>query len=320
MRLAPIALLAGGGVLTGLVAWYGAAAIGREVLSAAWTLPLIMAVHGVQQWFSAVAWRWVVGGAEPGLGQYFLVRVIREAVNGLLPVAQLGGNVVGVRMLMHRGVGGTGATAGTTIDVTIEAVTQLVFTLAGIAVLAGISSDRAWLPWVQGGVAAMAVGVVGFILLQRHVGPRVIDWLAGPLLRLFPRLPLAAAHNLFAALRARQRQPGLLLRAAALHMAVLVMGVAETWLVLAATGRPVGLAEAVVVESLGMAVRGAGFAVPGGLGVQEAGFIIVGGLVGVPPDQAIALSMVKRLRELAFGLPALVTWQLGEGRRLLRRG
>ena len=33
-------------------------------------------------------------------------------------------------------------------------------------------------------------------------------------------------------------------------------------------------------------------------------------------EMAIALSMVKRLRELAFGIPGLVAWQWSEGRHL----
>jgi hypothetical protein len=77
--------------------------------------------------------------------------------------------------------------------------------------------------------------------------------------------------------------------------------------------------EAVALESLGMAARGAGFAIPGSLGVQEAGFILVGSLTGVPAEQAVALSMVKRVRELIFGLAGLGAWQWEEGRRLFRR-
>lgn len=61
-----------------------------------------------------------------------------------------------------------------------------------------------------------------------------------------------------------------------------------------------------------MAVRSAGFAVPGALGVQEGGFILVGGLFGVGPDLALALSMVKRLRELIVGCSGLLLWQWSE--------
>jgi uncharacterized membrane protein YbhN (UPF0104 family) len=68
-----------------------------------------------------------------------------------------------------------------------------------------------------------------------------------------------------------------------------------------------------------MAARSAGFVVPGALGVQEGGFILVCGLFGIEADTAIALSMVKRLRELAIGLPGLVSWQVSEGKRLVQR-
>ncbi len=68
-----------------------------------------------------------------------------------------------------------------------------------------------------------------------------------------------------------------------------------------------------------MAARSAGFAVPGALGVQEGGLIVVCGLFGIHPDMAIALSMLKRLRELVIGIPGLIAWQLSEGRRALHR-
>lgn len=309
-------MAAGGAATLALVAWVGVAAIGAEVLRAAWALPPIMAIHAVQQWGSGIAWRWCIGGTSPSDARYFLIRVIREAVNTLLPVAHLGGNLVGIRLLMQRGVPGTDAAAGTTIDVTLEAITQLAFALIGLAALALIGSGGEAVAWLAGGLAAMAAGILGFILAQRGGNARVIDRIAGPLIRIFPRLSRETLHNLFAGLRARQSQGGMLARAGLLHLFSFVIGTAETWLVLAAMGRPPSLAEAVALESLGMAARGAGFAIPGSLGVQEAGFILVGTLTGVPADQAVALSMVKRLRELIFGLPALAIWQWGEFKRL----
>ena len=49
------------------------------------------------------------------------------------------------------------------------------------------------------------------------------------------------------------------------------------------------------------------------------GAILVGGLFGIPPDATIALSMVKRARELLVGASGIIAWQLSEGKRLLRR-
>ena len=46
---------------------------------------------------------------------------------------------------------------------------------------------------------------------------------------------------------------------------------------------------------------------------------MVAALYGIPADAAVALSMVKRARELLVGVPGLVMWQWAEGARLLRR-
>jgi uncharacterized membrane protein YbhN (UPF0104 family) len=110
-----------------------------------------------------------------------------------------------------------------------------------------------------------------------------------------------------------------LAQASAIHVLAWALGTFEVWLALTAMGVHVGLAEALVIESLGMAARSAGFVVPGALGVQEAGFILVCGLFQIHPDTAIALSMVKRVRELAVGLPGLIAWQWSEGKHLVRK-
>jgi len=70
------------------------------------------------------------------------------------------------------------------------------------------------------------------------------------------------------------------------------------------------------LESLTLAVRHFAFFVPGGIGVQEAGLVLFGNLIGLPADLAVALSLAKRVREIGFGVPALLSWQWVEGRRL----
>jgi hypothetical protein len=53
------------------------------------------------------------------------------------------------------------------------------------------------------------------------------------------------------------------------------------------------------------------------LGVQEGGFSVLGALFGIPPEVALALSFVKRVPDLAIGLPGLLAWYWLEMRRLL---
>ncbi len=315
-----IAVGLGGAALVALIAWVGAGAVASAVLRAGWTLPPLLALHAGQIVLSGLAWRDVSGGGAPRAWAWVRIRWIREAVNSLLPVAQIGGVLVGIRLLRHRGVTLAAAGAGTTLDMTVEALTQFVFTLLGIAVLAGIGAEQSLRPWLGGVLALMGAGVAGFVLAQRAGMLAAIERLATRLATLVPGLPVLDVRGMHAHLMRLQRRRGALLRASGEHLLAWLLGVGETWLALAAIGRPTGFAEALVIESLGMAARSAGFAVPGALGIQEGGFLLVGGLVGVPAEVAVALSVVKRAREILAGLPGLLAWQWAEGSRLASSG
>lgn len=319
MKLALLAIALGGGALIGLVAWFGAHAIGREVLEAGWAIPATLGLHIFQLYLSAVAWRISVGLRHPRMKVFFRLRWIREAVNSLLPVAQMGGNLVGIRMLAQRGVPGPIAGAGTTLDLTVEALTQFAWTMVGIAVLAVISKDQSWVPWVEGGLITMGLGLAGFVIAQRAGMLRIIEAAATRLQRLFPSLSVDSVRGLHTELMRLQSNRSALAKASAIHLLAWALGTVEVWLVLTAMGLQVSVPEALVIESLGMAARSAGFVVPGALGVQETGFILVCGLFHIHPDTAIALSMVKRVREMLVGVPGLIAWQWSEGRRIVRK-
>jgi uncharacterized membrane protein YbhN (UPF0104 family) len=81
-------------------------------------------------------------------------------------------------------------------------------------------------------------------------------------------------------------------------------------------GHPLKWADALILESVAFALRTATFVVPSRIGVQEGGYIVLGSLFGLSPDVALALSLLKRARELATGLPCLILWQSMEARRL----
>jgi uncharacterized membrane protein YbhN (UPF0104 family) len=74
-------------------------------------------------------------------------------------------------------------------------------------------------------------------------------------------------------------------------------------------GSDVGIAAGLIIESIGQAFKALGFAVPGALGIQEGGYIVIGRVFGLSPEVAIALSLLKRLREAALGIPALIYWR-----------
>ena len=68
------------------------------------------------------------------------------------------------------------------------------------------------------------------------------------------------------------------------------------------------------IESLIYCTRALAFFVPSAVGVQEGGYIMIGAALGLAPDLALSLSLLKRGRDLLIGVPALVSWQLLEFR------
>jgi hypothetical protein len=110
------------------------------------------------------------------------------------------------------------------------------------------------------------------------------------------------------------------LRASPLRFLGWAAGTGEIWLVMHSLGQPIGVVDAYILESLGSGVRAATFMLPGALGALEGSYILFGAMFGLPADTALAISLSKRVRELAFGVPGLLLWQYVEGRYHLRRG
>jgi len=53
--------------------------------------------------------------------------------------------------------------------------------------------------------------------------------------------------------------------------------------------------------------------------VQEVAYALAAPLFGLPPESALALSLAKRARDVAIGLPTLLCWQFAEARHIAVR-
>jgi putative membrane protein len=289
-----------------------------------WGLLPIALFHFVPVSLDALSWRELVPAANrPSVFTFVWIRWIRESINTLLPVAGVGGDIVGARLVHQQGVPGGQAAASVVVDITVGAATQMVCVIAGAALLIARSSDRAAvsLAWaLLIGVAAFAAAIAAFVMVQHR---SMFEAFA----RLARRLAMekwlsgfeGGASAIDDAIVATYRRGLTLLRAGLLHLAGWAAGAGEIWFVMHFLGRPFALTDAFVLESLGQGVHSAAFLVPGALGALEGGFVLFGALLGVPADIALAISLAKRVRELALGLPGLIVWQWVEGRYLMRR-
>lgn len=298
----------------------GAGRVFDVLATGGWGLLWLAPFHILPIALDAQGWRCLLRERdEAQLPLLTWVALLREAINALLPVARIGGEVVGVRLIALKGIPTTLATASVIVELTLNLFSQCLFTLVGLGLLI----------WRAGGgetalvvfVLTVATTLVTMLLvaLQRHAQP--FSRLEG-MARRFLGDRLAALGDMG---RVDQLMARLYDRPAILGMSLwwqiigLFVGAVEVWFALVLLGHPVTLADAVLIESLGQALRSAAFIVPAGLGVQEAGLVLFGQLVGLPPEVSLALSLVKRFREIVLGIPMLLSWQIFEGRRAWAR-
>ncbi|WP_461654599.1 lysylphosphatidylglycerol synthase domain-containing protein [Methylorubrum aminovorans] len=343
-RLPLVGTLVGLGLGVWLVATNDLAAIGAAFgrIGAA-GLAAIVGVRVVIVLLCGLAWASVLAGlppsgrsrtgapAEPPVetGAFVILRFVREGVNVLLPVASVGGEVVGGRLLTFWGVAGSLAAASLLADMLIQVATQVAFTGLGAALLWRLPGEAAAaLAWWTTQAAVVAVAAVAaFFALQTLGVARGLERRLAGLGRRFLRSAapegakpegdaagILSVQEALDAVWARDRR-GRIAQSVALHAVAWCLGAAEIWIVLACIGVEVSLTEVLVLESLSQAIKSAAFAVPSGLGVQEGGFVVVGALFGLDAGTAIALSLAKRVPDVVLGLPSLIVWQSLEAKR-----
>lgn len=317
-RTAATLLALGAAVFVALLAWQGAGAVAATLAAAGWGLALVAAFHLLPLGVDAAAIAVLV--AKPAsFADALRARWAGESVNSLLPAGQIGGPVLMARHLAQRGAPMQDAAAAVTVSTTMQSVAQIAFALLGLTAFAAFSASRssqaAHALHVAGlaASAVLAVVVGGFYYAQQR-------GLFGRFSRLFGKAfgsrggarAARRADAIDSAVRKLYGKRRLVAASFALSSIGWIVGIGEVWLALTFIGHPVSWLDALLLESVGQAIRGAAFAIPGSLGAQEGGYLLLAPLVGLTPDAALALSLAKRARELALGLPGIVYVHLSE--------
>ena len=319
MKAVPIiALLAGLALTATLVAVFGASAVVHSFLAIGWRgFIVICLIHLGLIAVMGIAWRGLVPGAA--VWAFPSARLVREAGSEVLPLSPIGGCVLGARALILAGISGSTAVASTIADLTLEFFAKIVYTALGLILLVGLRPGSAIAAPLTAGVAVASLAAVGFVAAQRR-GFTLVDRLARTLGRGWAERTAAGTASLRGALRrCYERRAGLWV-GFSLHLFCWIAGTIEAWFALRLLGSGLPFKTVLVIESLLYGVRTFAVVIPNAVGIQEGAYVLIGAGFGLTPQIALALSLVKRARDLAIGLPALGAWQIVEGGRLWRRG
>ncbi|HYZ25118.1 MAG TPA: lysylphosphatidylglycerol synthase domain-containing protein [Rhodopila sp.] len=319
-RLSYILAIAGLLVAVFLVSWFGFGNVAASISRIGW--PEFGLIVGWQLvLFAILGAAWDVITPGPGLrslGVMIWGRMVRDASANCLPFSQVGGFVFGARAVTLHGVEWHTATASTVVDVTAEFLAQIAFTAIGLGVLLARAPKSSLAVPLEVGIALAVLACFGFVWVQRGAAT------------VFARLGKRIAGRWFANAQERfdilQAELGLIyghtVRLGVGFLAHLIgwicTGVAG-WIAYSALGAPIDFDDAMAIEALLAAAAALAFLIPVNAGVQEAGYAGLGAIFGVAPELSLAVSLVRRARDIVVGVPILLLWQYVELRRIRAR-
>lgn len=317
-KIAYLATAAGLILFISLMAHKGVAEIMAALSVGGWNLLWVVAYYLVPMALSTLGWYGLISRkSHPPILVLLWARWTGESFNTLLPVAQVGGHVVRAQLVTRHGVTKTEAGATVMVDFTLGVVTQFVFALMGTLLLFRRKGGGEEITGLLMGIAIGAFLLLAFYATQRiGLFSRVARFIQA-MVRGRELVSLAGGTKaLDQKIEAIYQRHGDLLFCSGWRLLSWIAKTGESWLALYFLGVPVTFSEALIMESLSAAVGSAAFVIPGALGVKEGGIMVIGNFIGISPEVALALALVKRVRELLIGIPGLITWLVAEGHRI----
>jgi glycosyltransferase 2 family protein len=302
-----------------LVFYVGYNEVLSAVLAAGWGGFLLLTAFALALFpVLGAAWHVLAGGdARHSFAAFLWGRFVRDSAAEILPFSQVGGFVIGARAAILKGIPAPLAFGSTIVDVSTEMMAQLAYVLLGIAFLTlhaselGVSSSLTGA--LLAGVSAAAIAGGIFILVQKK-GLAITEKLATVWL---PER-LAHAKAVAASVDTIYRAPRRVWLSFLLHFLSWIGSAVLTWATFLLVGARIDLGSVIVIDSLVYAARSIAFVVPNALGVQEAAFALLSPLFGAGPELGLAVSLLKRARDVVIGVPVLIVWQAMEGKNALR--
>jgi len=244
-------------------------------------------------------------------------RQLRDSSSDVLPITQIGGVAFAARALVLYGMAASEASAVVIADFTTEAFAQGLYVFAGVlASLSLLYASPALSPYVTamlGGALFISFGSIGFALVQLGGGKwvdRMADKLFGSDLT-----RARTFHEIIHAIYGRHKRVALSIL---LQLAGWFASGFWLWVILRTMGFHADIRAALAIQALLEGLRSATVFIPASVGIQEAGYAVLAPVFGFTPEIGLAVSLLRRARDLVVAMPVLLIWQLIEGRRAYR--
>jgi uncharacterized protein (TIRG00374 family) len=312
-------LAVGLAIMAGLIWRIGPEEILVHLRPLGWTIVFAFLPYLLVLLLDSLGWRYAFDrSVSPALAGLIPIHIIGKAVNLITPLVPIGGEPFKAHLLSTRGVPLTEGLASVVISRTVATIAQGLFVTAVTAFTFFSLGIPLRLLKVMLGVVGVGVVLVGAFLLMQTRG--LFAGLLGLLGRLRIKLSFLedGARDLDRRISGYYlHQPGRLSVALTFHFLSWLAEGLEVYVLLALLDLPRSPALALALAAFSSTIRAASFMVPGSLGIQEGGSIFLFVSFGLPPGAAMAFSILRRLREVAWSAVGLIllSWH-GHGQRI----
>jgi putative membrane protein len=310
-------LLLGLGVLAWVLSHFDLALVASSFARAGFGGFALIVLAGLAAEFVLALGIWPLLPRPMPLSVIVASRQLRDSSADVLPITQLGGVAMAARAFVLAGLGVSEAAAAVIADLTAETFAQGLYVLLGvIASLSLLKESQILSPYIGamlGGALFLSFGAIGFAIFQltgSHWANRMSE-------RLFPaqkgslRIFRDTIHAIY---RRRARMALSIL----LQLAGWIASGLWLWATLHAMGLSTDLWTAFALQALVEGLRSATVFIPASVGIQEAGYAVLAPVFGLTPEIGIAVSLLRRARDLVVAVPVLLAWQAVEVRRNTR--
>ena len=239
-------------------------------------------------------------------GRLWVAQLVGEAVNILAPFGSLGGEPVKAMILKRRyDVGYGESTAAIVLAQTTNSLAQVPFAIIGVILL---MQQNLLPPAVETAIIIATVIITVFMLgVMAVLQLRSLAALEQRLSRSRWGARLAKGLDVLKEIEEHlfhivRKSPGQFTAAFALSFLVWAFGGIEMYLIFLFLGHPISVGDAWIMEAIIVLVRSATFFVPGHLGAQDGAITLVAQALTGSPDMGLAVALVRRGRELLWGV------------------
>ena len=296
------------GIVVYLFYSIGWAEIYDHLSTLGWFIPLVFLPYFFTNIINTYAW---ISSFPPPFSKYNLkffqvywIRICGESINNFTPTAQVGGEVSRVLFLKKFAVPSTTGMVTVIMDKAALVISQILFIYTGLFMLLAEVDWSFTIKMLIGSTLILALIVIYGILLAVHKGffskisLSINSRFRWPALRRLHKKIKTLDHHLMQFYFNHHKE---FIRSNYLHYIGWIVGALETWTLLYLLGKPVGIADAIMIEALVGFAKGIGFLIPGSLGIMEGGSVFLFQTLGLGSGLGLAFTLLKRARELVFG-------------------